>query len=111
MSARIYMVGALVVLFLAGAAMALEPQLYKGSVVSAGAGKLVMKDTAGKDQSFSVDSATKIMVNGKLARLEDLQETMLVQVTTDEKGKVLAISTIDKDKKSDKRRVLVAVAD
>ena len=105
MSGRIYLLGTLVVLWLASAALALDPQLYKGSVVSAGAGKLVMKDTAGKDQSFSVDAAAKIMVNGKLGRLEDLQETMLIQVTLDEKGKVLAVSTIDKDK----RRVLVAV--
>jgi len=108
MSGRIPIFGLLAALWFAQVALAaLEPQLYKGTVVSAGAGRLVMKDTGGKDQSFSVDAATKIMVNGKLARLEDLQETMQIQVTLDEKGKVLAVSTIDKDK----RRILVAVND
>ena len=76
-----------------------DPQMKKGTVVSAGNGSLVMKDNKGKDQSYSVDSATKITVNGKPGRLEDLQETMPVQVTTDEKGKLLAISTIDMEKR------------
>lgn len=84
-----------------------EPQLHKGTVVSASAGRLVMKDTAGKEQSFAVTDATKVTVNGKLGKLEDLQETMPVQVTTDEKGKVLAVSTIDKEKAP----VLVATGD
>ena len=77
-----------------------DPQMHKGTVVSAGDGRLVMKDTGGKEHSYSVDSVTKITVNGKPGKLEDLQETMPVQVTTDEKGKVLAVSTIDKDKRS-----------
>jgi hypothetical protein len=77
-----------------------DPQMKKGTVVSAGNGNLVMKDTSGKEQTYSVDAVTKITVNGKPGRLEDLQETMPVQVTTDEKGKLLAISTMDKDKRS-----------
>jgi hypothetical protein len=77
-----------------------DPQMHKGTVVSAGDGRLVMKDSAGKEQSYSVDTVTKITVNGKPGRLEDLQETMPVQVTTDEKGKVLAVSTMDKDKRT-----------
>lgn len=75
-----------------------DPQMHKGTVVSASANRLVMKDTGGKEQSFTVELTTKVTVNGKPGRLEDLQETMPIQVTTDEKGKVLAVSTIDKDK-------------
>jgi hypothetical protein len=77
-----------------------DPQLHKGTVVSATDNRLVMKDSSGKEHSYTVDSVTKITVNGKPGRLEDLQETMPVQVTTDEKGKVLAVSTMDKDKRS-----------
>jgi hypothetical protein len=77
-----------------------DPQIKKGTVVSASNGSLVMKDTSGKEHTYSVDGVTKITVNGKPGRLEDLQETMPVQVTTDEKGKVLAVSTMDKDKRA-----------
>ena len=75
-----------------------EPQMHKGTVISASAGRLVMKDTAGKEQNFAVSDVTKVTVNGRPGKLEDLQETMPVQVTTDEKGKVLAVSTMDKEK-------------
>ena len=85
-------------LLIVSAARALEPQLIKGTVVSASAMRLVMKDRAGKEQSFTIDHATKVTVNGQPGKLEDLQETMPVQVATDEKGKVLTVSTIDKDK-------------
>src|SRR5882757_9365562 len=74
---------------LAAGMRANEPQLQKGTVVSASANKLVMKDTMGKEQSFTIDHATKITVNGQPGKLEDLQETMPVQVALDEKGKVL----------------------
>jgi hypothetical protein len=77
---------------------AADPQMHKGTVLSASAGRLVMKDHAGKEQYFAVTEVTKVTVNGKPGKLEDLQETMPVQVTTDEKGKVLAVSTIDKEK-------------
>jgi len=83
---------------------AAEPQLHNGTVVSAGNGRLVMKDSTGKEQSFAVEGATKITVNGKPGRLEDLQETMAIQVTTDEKGKTLSIATVDKDKGTGNRR-------
>jgi hypothetical protein len=79
-------------------ARANEPQLQKGTVVSASATRLVMKDTMGKEQSFTIDHTTKVTVNGQPGKLEDLQETMPIQVALDEKGKVLTVSTIDKDK-------------
>ncbi len=83
---------------LAWSVTAAEPQMHKGTVMSASVGRLVMKDMAGKEHSFAVDAMTKITVHGKPGKLEDLQETMPVQVTTEEKGKVLAISTIDSEK-------------
>jgi hypothetical protein len=81
------------------AAAVAEPQVHQGTVVSAGAGKIVVKQEGGKEQSFSVDDMAKITVNGKPGRLEDFQESMLVSVTTDEKGKVLAVATVDRVKK------------
>jgi hypothetical protein len=90
---------------------AAEPQIHKGTVVSAKGTTLVMKDMTGKEQSFTVEPATKVTVNGKPGKLEDLQETMPIQVTTDEKGKTLAVSTVDKEKRAkSKVRVLLALA-
>jgi hypothetical protein len=80
-----------------------EPQMHEGIVVSAGAEKLTIKDKAGKDQSFVIDGTTRVTVNGKPGRLEDLKESMRVQVMTDDKGKVLTVSTVDKEK-GDKTR-------
>jgi hypothetical protein len=79
---------------------AAEPQIHKGTVMSASAGKLVMKDMAGKELSFMVDAMTRITVHGKPGKLEDLQETMPVQVATEANGKVLSVSTIDKEKRN-----------
>jgi hypothetical protein len=86
-----------VALLLPGPASA-APENHKGTVVSATTGKITIKDEGGKEQSFSVDSMARITLNGKPARLEDFQPTMPVHVTTDEKGKVLAVSTVDKHK-------------
>jgi len=75
-----------------------EPQIQKGTVVSATATRLVMKDTMGKEQSFTVNHTTKVTVNGQPGKLEDLQETMPIHVALDENGKVLTVSTVDKEK-------------
>jgi hypothetical protein len=87
---------------------AAEPQIHKGTVMSTAAGRLVMKDMAGKEQSFMIDPMTKITVHGKPAKLEDLQETMPVQVATEASGRVLSVSTVDKEK-GNARRPVVAV--
>ena len=97
MWSRIFSV-ALIAGALAWPLAAAEPQIHKGTVMSASAGRLVMKDMAGKEQSFMVDAMTRITVHGKPGKLEDLQETMPVQVATEATGKVLTISTIDKEK-------------
>jgi hypothetical protein len=97
-------------IMLAALSSAAEPQLHTGVVVSASRDTLVIKDKSGKQQTFSVDPAIKVTVNGKPGKLEDLKETMPVQVMMDEKGKVLAVSTIDKEKHNmEKHRVLVAI--
>lgn len=77
---------------------AADPQLHEGTVVSAGAGKIAIKDKAGKDQSFAIDAATRVTVNGKPGRIEDLKESTRVQIMIDDKGKVLSVATIDKEK-------------
>jgi hypothetical protein len=77
-----------------------EPQMLRGTVVSAAANKLVVKDSAGAEQSFTVETDARVTVNGKPGKLEDLQQTMPIQVTTDEKGKVLAVATVDKHKRA-----------
>ena len=107
MSRRMFAVAAGVIgLALVWPLAAAEPQIHKGTVMSASAGRLVMKDMAGKELSFTVDAMTKITVHGKPGKLEDLQETMPVQVATEANGKVLAVSTIDKEKKSRRRPYL-----
>jgi hypothetical protein len=95
---RRMVVGVVIALALVWRSDAAEPQIHKGTVTSASAGRLVMKDMDGKEKSFTVDAMTRITVHGKLGKLEDLQETMPVQVATEATGKVLTISTIDKEK-------------
>jgi hypothetical protein len=46
----------------------------------------------------------KITLIGKPGRLEDFQATMPVLVTTDERGTVLAVSTIDMHKRVGSRK-------
>jgi hypothetical protein len=88
----------IVSLLLIGNARAADPQVRKGIVLSAGEGRLSIKDTMGNQHSYTADAATKITVNGKPGKLEDLQEGVGIQVMTDDKGTLLSVSTIDKDK-------------
>jgi hypothetical protein len=83
-----------VVMFLASHALAANPVIHEGVVVSAGAGKLTMKDKAGKEHSHLVGSEVKITVHGKPGKLEDLQLGVPIRVTVDGSN-VLAVSTID----------------
>lgn len=86
----------LVVLLARGDAAA--PQHYKGTVVSVAATKIAIKEENGKEQSFEVGTMAKITVHGKPGRLEEFEATMPVLVTTDAKGTVLAVSTVDRHK-------------
>lgn len=71
---------------------------HDGTVVSTSAGKLTMKDEAGKEHSHDVGPTVKITVNGKPGTLDDLKMGMRIRVTTDESGHVMAITTIDTEK-------------
>jgi len=86
------------VVALAAAIQAAEPQVLEGVVVSAGQNALVMKDAAGKQHSFKVEDTAKVTFNGKPGKLEDFQASMPVRVTVAEESRVLAVSTIDDEK-------------
>jgi len=59
---------------------------HEGLVVSAGAGKLVMTDNAGKNQhTHDVAFDAKITCDGKDCKLEDLKKGFKVRVTTEKK--------------------------
>jgi hypothetical protein len=79
-------------------ASAAEPQIHKGAVISAGDGRLVLRDASGKEQTHLVSKETKITINGRIGRLEELTPTTLVRVTTEGSDKVFSIATIDDDK-------------
>ena len=76
---------------------AAEPLTYEGMVVSAGGGKLTMKDKAGKDASYTVGTDAKITVNGRPGKLEDLKLGTPIRITSDGTV-VIAVSTIDENK-------------
>lgn len=78
-------------------AVAANPLTYEGMVVSAGGGKLTMKDKAGKDASYTVGTDAKITVNGRPGKLEDLTLGTPIRVTSDGTV-VIAVSTIDENK-------------
>ena len=70
-----------------------EASSHTGTVVSAGAGNLVMTGKDNKEHSHEVAATTKITIDGKPAKLEDLKKGMTITVTTDKDGKVTAISS------------------
>jgi hypothetical protein len=73
---------------------AADPVTHEGMVLSAGGGKLTMKDKGGKEMTHAVGSEAKITVNGKPGKLEDLKLGTPIRVTTDG-SMVLAVATID----------------
>jgi hypothetical protein len=71
---------------------------HEGVVVSAGMNKLTMKTTQGAQQSHTIDADTKVTVNGKPGKLEDLTMGMRIVVILNDDNKVLSVSTVDKEK-------------
>lgn len=66
---------------------------HEGSVVSVAAGKLVMVDKEGKNEHSHVVPATaKVTLDGKSAKLTDLQKGDAIKVTTEDEGNVVAIA-------------------
>lgn len=80
------------------AIQAAQGQTHEGTVVSAGGGKLVIKDASGKEETFAVGDEAKIIVHGKPGRLEDLKISMRVRVMTEAPSKVVAVATMDERK-------------
>ena len=72
---------------------------HTGMVVSAGMGKLTMKDDKGKEHSHDVGATVIVTVHGKAGKLEDLKPGEKIRVTQDGDGKVTGVATIDVDKK------------
>jgi hypothetical protein len=74
-----------------------DEKMQEGAVVSAGSGKLTIKDTNNTEHSYSVDNSVKVTVDGKNAKLEDLKKGMKVTVGLDG-DKVLSITSGDPKK-------------
>lgn len=90
-------VAVLVALCSAVVVVAADQINYEGMVVSAGGGKLALRDKAGKESSHTVGTDAQITVNGRPGKLEDLKPGMTVRATSD--GTVIiAVATVD-DKK------------
>jgi hypothetical protein len=71
---------------------------HDGVVVSAAAGKLVMAKAGGHEVAYAIGENVRISRNGEPAKLDDFQPGDAVRVTVDERGSVVALSTIDVDK-------------
>lgn len=74
---------------------AADPKVHEGMVISASTGQISIRGADGKEHSFKTNDMTRITVNGKPGKLEDLQAGIPVRVMTDGMNKVTAISTID----------------
>lgn len=66
-------------------------ELIEGVVVSANAGTLVIKDDKNRAHTHSVDSSAQVMVEGKMAELDDIRAGMKANVTKDA-GDVIFVS-------------------
>jgi hypothetical protein len=62
-------------------AEAQEKKSHEGTVVSAAAGQLVMTDKDGKEHSHVVPAGTKVTIDGKPGKLEDLKKGDKITVT------------------------------
>lgn len=76
-----------------------EGEAVEGFVMTAGAGKLTINANDGKQRTFEIGPTAIIMIHGKLATLDELEKAMHVRVTTDPRGTVLEVSTIDAEKR------------
>lgn len=72
-----------------------DPQVHEGMVVSAGGTAISLRKADGKEHSFKTNDTTRIMVNGKPGKLEDLKPGVMIRVMIDGKGMVTSVSTVD----------------
>jgi hypothetical protein len=75
----------------AGLAQAAD-KTHDGTVVSVAEGKLVMADAEKKEHSHDIGPTVKITLNGKAAKLIELQKGDKVKVTAGEDGQVTAVA-------------------
>lgn len=69
-----------------------KDQIHDGLVVSVADGKLVMADSAGKNEhTHTIATTTKITLDGKTAKLTELKKGDSVKVTTSSAGAVTMV--------------------
>lgn len=83
---------------------------YKGVVVSAGEGKLIVKGSDDKSKTFDIPAEAKITRDGKAAKLTDLKKSDVAIVSTDEKSKVTKVEVTSAKPEFAEQRLLLADA-
>jgi hypothetical protein len=80
-------------LWMGGAVLAADEKTHDGTVVKAGAGKLIMTSTLDKKQyTHNVPADARITLDGKACKLEDLKEGFTVKVATKPDDNTTAVS-------------------
>ena len=99
----ILLVVAALVLFVSMPAFAQKDSgdTHEGTVVSATATKLVMKDKDGKQHSHTVANDAQVMIDNKAGKLEDLKPGQKIRVTTKKGDATTAIKVEALDKNKD----------
>jgi hypothetical protein len=69
--------------------------MYAGKVVIAGQGELTIVEKNGDNETFVVPSDAKITLDGKPAKLADLEAGDVVRVTAETKNGKLTVQTIE----------------
>jgi hypothetical protein len=72
-----------------------DPQVHEGMVVSASGNQVSLKGADGKEKSFKTNEKTRIIVNGKPGKLENLKPGVMIRVMVDGNGMVTSVSTVD----------------
>jgi hypothetical protein len=75
-----------------------DTETHSGTVVSVSGTKLVMTDKAGKEHSHTVAKDAKVTLDGRDAKLADLQPGMKIKVTTP-KNDLTRATKIEAEKK------------
>jgi hypothetical protein len=84
---------AMIVLLIAPALV--QAETFAGKVVVAGSGKLTIVDKDGDNEDFIISSDTKITLNGKPGRLDQLKAGDSVKVTATVSGEKMAASQVE----------------
>jgi hypothetical protein len=82
------------ILLIAGSASAAS-RLYEGKIVAVSDGRIMVVDKDGDNDEFLVTSSTKIMRNGKSAKLNNLEVGDRVKINAQSKGTSLEASDIE----------------